>query len=286
MGSRLPRGANHLLILFFGDKYLMKTCLIALAFCLLLGVRASAQEDVKKFRYQPKKISVGTVYHYVKTNIDGTHPEQISIYVAAPDRIESFKFHPQGERAGLVIATMDWTNFSVKRLQSWQVFAGGEKKLFATLTYTNGEATVSIPATGKPDEKTAIKHLPFHVYNFDLASLNFAFRHLVNPHATFTIGIADPTFKESPLFAYKGEVQIEYVSEEQRNGALCRKYKIDGRGLENRGGFIWVNKAKEHVEDMEIALPDNPDWQTFKFLLKRIEQMAPAQWETFIKAQF
>ena len=255
--------------------------------CLgLLVSLANAQNDVKKFRYQPKKISVGTVYHYVKTNIDGTHPEQISIYVAAEDRSESFKCHPKGERAGLVIANMDWTNFSVKRLESWQVFAGGEKKLFATLTYANGETTVSIPATGKPDEKTKVMHLPFHVYNFDLASLNFAFRHLAEPRTEFTIGIADPTFKEAPLFAYKGEATIEYVSEEQRNGALCRKYKIDGNGLENRGGFIWVNKAREHVEDMEIALPDNPDWQTFKFLLKRIEQMTPAKWEAFIKAQF
>jgi hypothetical protein len=259
---------------------------MAMMVCLLVFSRTAAQDDVKKFRYQPEKISVGTVYHYVKTNIDGTHPEQISIYVAARDRIESFKYHTKGERAGLVIATMDWANFSVRRLESWQVFAGDEKKLFATLTYADGETTVSIPSTGKPDEKTKINHLPFHVYNFDLASLNFAFRHLVNPRATLTIGIADPTFKESPLFAYKGEAEVKYVGEESRNGAPCRKYKIDGPGLANRGGFIWVNKAKEHIEDMEIALPDNPDWQTFKFLLKRTEQMTPGAWAAFIKAQF
>ena len=291
MSSRLPSGANVLLIFiqllcFGGDSLIKTTWLIVLAVCLVLVARATAQDDVKKFRYQPSKIAVGTVYHYVKTNIDGTHPEQISIYVAAKDRLESFKFDPKAEPAGLVIAEMDWTNFSVKRLQSWQVFTGAEKKLFATLSYADGETTVSIPTSGKPDEKTAIKHLPFHVYNFDLASLNFAFRHLVNPRAEFTIGIADPTFKEAPLFAYQGEATIEYISEEPRNGAACRKYKIDGRGLGNRGGFIWVNKAKEHIEDMEIALPDNPDWQTFKFLLQRIEQLQPAEWQAFIKAQF
>ena len=260
--------------------------MVRLACLLIMVVCANAQDDVKKFRYQANKISVGTVYHYVKTNIDGTHPEQISIYVAAEDRIESFKFHPQGERAALVVAQMDWTNFSAKRLQSWQVFARGERKLFATLAYAGGETTVSIPSSGKADEKTAIRHLPFHVYNFDLSSLNIAFRHLINPRASFTIGLADPTFKETPLFAYKGEATIEYLAEEQHNGAWCRKYKIDGSGLEHRGGFIWVNQAKEHIEDMEIALPDNPDWQTFKFLLQRIERLSAAEWEAFIKAQF
>jgi hypothetical protein len=250
---------------------------------------APAQSEVRKFRYQPKKITTGTVYHYVKTNIDGTHPENVSIYVAARDRIESFKYHPGTERAGLVIAEMDWTIFSAKRLESWQVFGGGEKKLFATLDFLKESmmTEVSIPLTGRPAEKTAIKKLPFHIYNFDLASLNFAFRHLLNPKGKFSIGIADPTFQETgALFHYKGEVEISYVGEESRGGAPCRKYRIDGAGLENRGGYLWVDKREGYFRDLEISLPDNPNWQSFKFRLTDIQQMSLEEWEKFMRSQF
>lgn len=262
---------------------------VALGLALAGPAAAQAGSDAGKFRYRPERVAVGNVYHYLKTNIDGTVPESVAIYVAAKDRIESFKYHPpHAGRAALVIAEMDWKNFSAKRLESWQVFQD-DRKLFATLVYREPDATVevSIPSTGKPPETTAIKRLPFHVYNFDLASLNFAFPHLARPRGAFTIGIADPTFKENgPLFHYKGEAVVAYAGEELRNGVRCRKYRIDGAGLEKRGGLIWVNKLKGHVEDIEIVLPDNPDWQSFKFRLTRVERMSRAQWEAFMKAQF
>ena len=60
----------------------------------------------------------------------------------------------------------------------------------------------------------------------------------------------------------------------------------DGAGLQNRGGFIWVNKKRNWIEDMEIALPDNPDWTSFKFKLLKTETMTRDAWEKFIAAQF
>ncbi len=266
---------------------LMRGVLVAVVTACALA-RPVAAQDAAKFRYDPAKVEVGAVYHYLKTNVDGTKPEHVSIYVAATDRIESFKFHPQGMRAALVIATMDWTTFSAKRLESWQVFRD-ERKLFATLDYLPREraVSVSIPPLGKTNEKTAIGRLPFHVYNFDLASLNFAFRHLRDPRATLTIGIADPSFADSgPVFLYRGEVTVRYVGEETRHNAACRKYRIDGAGLSNRGGFIWVNKRGGHFEDIEIDLADNPEWQSFKFKLERTERMTRVAWEAFMKAQF
>ena len=79
---------------------------------------------------------------------------------------------------------------------------------------------------------------------------------------------------------------VAYVGDELRQGVRCRKYKIDGAGLENRGGHIWVNKNKGYIEDMEIALPDNPDWQSFKFRLTAVQQMSREKWEVFMKEQF
>jgi hypothetical protein len=258
----------------------------ALALFLALGGLPAAAQ-VEAFRYDAARVPVGKVYHYLKTNVDGTHPEHVSIRVAAPDRIESFKFHPASPPAGLVIADMDWSVFSVRKIDSWQVEADGQRKLAATLTALDGgkQVRVELPMLGKPAETVEIGRLPWHIYNFDLASLGFAFRHLVDPRGRFTIGIADPSFAEGPAFLYRGEAEVAYVGEETRNGVLCRKYRIDGLGLNHRGGFLWVNQAEGHVEGAEIDLPDNPAWQSFKFKLTGVESMDEAAWESFQKKQ-
>ena len=265
--------------------------LFAGGFLFAAGARAQNDgDDTGKFRFEAKKnFAAGTVLHYVKTNIDGTYPEYVSQYIASADTMESFKFHPKGSRAGLVIAEMDWRTFSAKSLKSWQVFARNERRLFGTIIFDGAarRAEVSIPAAKPESEFVELKIFPVHLYNFDFGSLNFAFPHLVKPKGDFRIGVTDPTFRQdAALVEYKGAVTVSYIADEKRNNARTRKYKIDGAGLKNRGGSIWVNKKTGWIEDMEIDLPDNPDWTSFKFKLLKVEKMSRAEWESFIKAQF
>jgi hypothetical protein len=247
------------------------------------------QDDTEKFRYRAGKgIPVGTVLHYVKTNLDGTRPEYVSQFIAADDVLESFKFHPHDPPAGLVIAEMNWQIFSAKSLKSWRVFSRDERKLFGTIMFdaATRRAEVSLPTVKSEPESFVFKHVPVHLYNFDFASLNFAFPHLVKPQDSFVIGVTDPTFQATgALVEYKGEVTISYQADEKRNQVWARKYRIDGAGLKHRGGFIWVNKKHGWIEDMEIALPDNPEWTSFKFKLLRVEKMNRVEWNNFINRQ-
>jgi hypothetical protein len=263
---------------------------ILLGVALLPLVVPQPASSVDKFRYQPQKITSGSVYHYVKTNTDGSHPQRVSLFVAARDRLESFKL-PSGATAGaLVVAQMDWDLFCATSLESWQVFAGGKKVPMASLRYDAREraALVTVPALGKTAvEKTAIGYLPFHVYNFDFASLNLAFRHLRRPEGDFTIGVADPTFqKEGAAFRYRGEAEVSFVGEDRRASVACRKYRVSGKGVEGRGGIIWVAREGEHVVDMEIDLPDHPGWKSFKFRLLGTAQMSREEWEAFMRKQW
>ena len=267
-------------------KSFIRTILVFFALFFI----AKAQNDAARFRFDARKnFPVGTVLHYVKTNIDGTKPERVSQFIAAENVMESFKFHPQEFPAGLVIAEMDWAIFSAKSLKSWRIVSKTEKTLFGTITFDGKtrKAEVSIPAAKKDMEFFEIRYFPVHLYNFDFGSLNFAFPHLREPKKPFTIGVADPTFRENAaLVEYKGEVMISFVSDEKRSNVSTRKYKIDGAGLQNRGGFIWVNKKRGWIEDMEIQLPDNPEWSSFKFKLLKVEKMSRDKWEKFMSEQF
>ena len=47
-----------------------------------------------------------------------------------------------------------------------------------------------------------------------------------------------------------------------------------------------MNRAGGYVEDLEIALPDNPEWSSFKLRLQEITEATAAQWEQFQRNQF
>ena len=100
---------------------------------LALAPPAVARAQVDAFRFESTRVPVGTLFEYVKSNRDGTHPSPISLYVLGPDRIESLKWAPGDTTATLVSAVLDWDRFSVRRFESWQLARGAEPLLRATL---------------------------------------------------------------------------------------------------------------------------------------------------------
>lgn len=246
-------------------------------------------DDLGKFAFVKGRSFTGTTLHYVKTNIDGTSPEYVSQYFADASTMEAFKFHPKEFPAALVVAKMDWASFSASKLYSYRILSKTERPLFATISFDRSKriAEVSIPALRKDAESFSLLHFPVHLYNFDLGTLNYAFPHLKEPERDFTIAIADPTFSDSgPLAEYKGTVTVRFVANEIRNNVKVRKYSIDGPGLKDRGGHIWTNRKQGWIEDIEIDLPDNPAWRSFKLKLIKAEKMTRPQWEKYILDQF
>jgi hypothetical protein len=267
----------------------MRSAGFALTLLLVLSSFVGGQDEIGKFRFAKSRSLAGTTLHYVKTNIDGSYPEYISQFFADDSTMEAFKFHPTAFPAALVVAKMDWTSFSAAGLYSYRINSKTERPLFATIAFDRSRriSEVSIPTMRKEVEKFSIPLFLIHVYNFDLGSLNFSFPHLKDPEGSFVVGIADPIFSDSkPLAEYKGPVNVKFVANERRNGVEVRKYSIDGSGLQNRGGFIWTNRKTGWIEDIEIDLPDNPDWKSFKLKLIKAEQMTRPQWEKYILDQF
>ena len=78
---------------------------------------------------------------------------------------------------------------------------------------------------------------------------------------------------------------MKFIGNEQRNGTPCRKYSLEGQWLNGQAGQLWVSQTEGHIEDMEIPIPDNPDWDDFKFNLVSTQSMDDAQWEQFISTE-
>ncbi|HEY4492988.1 MAG TPA: hypothetical protein VI958_13380, partial [Acidobacteriota bacterium] len=250
---------------------------------------AQAAEQKRKFQYQPEKIRTGALYHYVKSNRDGSVPENVAVYVASRDNLEVFKYRAPGTAAGFVKAWIDWEIFSAHKLESYRVTGADEQKLVATFEFSksDGIGSTNLFLDDEPAQEAKISTLPFHIFNFDFTSLNFAFRHLVNLRDSFEIGVPDFVFRnEKWEFIYRGAAIVQFQGEETLDRVRCLRYSIDGPGLENRGGAIWVNAAQGHVERMDLDLPDNPDWDHFFFELKKVEFLSPKEWQKFRESHF
>jgi hypothetical protein len=104
----------------------MKKALAAIA-VVFLGAASSPPigSSLGAFRFRPEAIRVGEVAHYVKSNLDGSKPSHVSIFVAAPDQLEVAKIERGLGDAAWVRAHFDWKLFPVDRIQAAVVLLDG-----------------------------------------------------------------------------------------------------------------------------------------------------------------
>ena len=185
--------------------------------------------------------------------------------------------------AALVKAHMDWETFSSDQLKSWMLTPDGERRPQASLSSSFEERTYTIAWQERKDI-VRVGHYPVHIYNFDFISLNYILRHWKDPEGEVSIGILQPNFDPNPetMMKYEGAALIKYAGNEARDSQLCRKYNISGEGLKNHNGVMWVNTEKRIIQDIEIPIPDNPDWEDFKFKFISSEHIDPRRWTEFM----
>jgi hypothetical protein len=177
---------------------------------------------------------------------------------------------------------MDWNTFSIRRFENWRVEKDKEPYIRAFLDqFAPGKMRFE---AGDLKDTAMINNYPWHSYDFDFAGLGFAWRALTDKQKDFTFHIYDVIMKDGkPVFGRKGEVAVKYLANENINDRKCLKYNIDGAGLENKGGTIWVDAEVLMIQRYQISLPDEEGFTNgFLNLLKK-QKMTPSEWENFVR---
>jgi hypothetical protein len=261
-------------------------CLLA-ALAALQAARPApapaARAPLEGFRYEAGKLPVGRVYRYKKSNRDGSNPSEIALYLASETRLEALKWSPGHPEATLVVAEMDWEVCSVSRFHTYQLDELGQRTLTAELE-TSADRQRLVARFGGREVECALARFPWHSYDFDFASLNVALRFLTDPAGEVELAIVDPVQgRQGPELVAKGPVTLAYELQEERAGLPCRRYVIDGPGLEDHGGSLWVAEGEDvFLVAFEIEQPDEPGMSSGKLEWLRSETRAPAEWETFV----
>lgn len=241
-----------------------------------------AAQPSSSFAYQPGKVTPGTLVQYVKSNLDGSKPALITMYVADPDRIEVYKSEKALVDAADVTARMDWSRFSFAQLDGGVLTRSGKRESRATVTQEKDKLLVKI---GTVSDELTVSVFPVHVYNFDLMSLNVTLPYLKNPAFDFQFSIVEPTFRSSPpLVEDRGLVLARYVKTEKLDGIDTWRYEVRGKGMKDQLSHLWINQADGFIQKWESPVPNNPGWNSLKLVRHGQGKMTINEWNKYKKS--
>ena len=248
----------------------------ALISALLLLCALPAYAQLSALEFDPGKVPAGRVFHFLKSQRDGSHAARISVYLPTQDRIEALKWDEGGDQATLVIADMDWLKFSVRHFQGWHLARGAPPEARVTLDVAGDQLSMSLMKA-----PITLTHWPWHSYDFDFTSLNLTLPHLRHLESKLSFWRTDFVYAEPPHVAELGEVTLRFERGEMRQGRTVRRYAIGGPGLQGLSGTWWADVRTGLLVEYELPIGDEPGYDDVRMRLDSTSRLNPENWETF-----
>lgn len=234
----------------------------------------------------------GTVYQYRKSNLDGTKPRDVYVYIESPLHTESFKIHSGSKDRGLtdlITAEYDTEIFCASRITAYTINPKRELKRISILELRGNHLFITLPGVpwwffwipGKYSLRTG--HLPVYNYSFDLIDLGFMYRHLYDKQKDFESGIIG--FTSGNRFVYAGKALFSFEGKHYYNGYNCNKYKISGEAFGDITGSLYTDTETGITIKIALPLYNSPHLESFLFTLEGSFTAGRDEWREFILSQ-
>lgn len=229
----------------------------------------------------------GPTYSYVRSNRDGSEAETIYVHRPRPGHVEVAKMRDRCTNAAFVTATM--AGGEAVRLTGGRLRPGATHEDFAELLFRDGriEARLAGPE-GELRDSVAVADRPWHLYDFDLASLTASPPAEAAARRDFSFGVALVWLGEDPaeFLRYLGRADARFVREERREGRRTLRYEIGGPAFEGAlGGTLWLDARERFVVAAELGRPNHAEYRDFKLRLTGTSRGA-AEWKRLLTAHF
>lgn len=221
--------------------------------------------------------SVGRLYHYVRSNQDGSLPEQIYQYRASETHLEVGKMVARCTNAAFVTAELDLARGQPRELVGGRIGRDLNQEPFAWLTYdaASRELHARIPEAGL-DTRIAVEGEPWIIYDFDLSELNarFAGRAPARADFRFTVALIWPEEGAASPFRNLGWASARFAAAERRLDRDALRFEVSG-GL---NGQLWLDAREGHVLEARFAEPNHMEYENFRLVLQSVEPNGAASW--------
>ncbi len=222
------------------------------------------------------------VYHYIRSNTDGSKPENVVIRMASRREIETFKYVRPGTASAYVVCTMEDDLRAPKTVRSWRL-SGKDRKLVAWIDASRegGFARVQVIPTGEPAESVLLPENGWHIFNMDLGSLMATLRQTKRDSVQFNF--IEPNFKAlTPVMVDIGMVTATRKGWERRDGWRSRRWELTGGPLKSERGSFWISEEGVMV-GARLPVPNHEGYRDFAMRLVSVSRMTSGEWGGFIR---
>ena len=233
--------------------------------------------------------SVGRIDSYIRSNSDGSEREAVHVYRAAPDRLEVIKTRERCTSAAFVSARLSEDRQYAVRLTGGRLLRGATHNEQAWLDFdaVKRRADIRIDADGKMLRGgLTIAAMPWHDYEFDLASLSAAIEEMPDPRKGFSFGLTMIAPGDAALMKELGRADARFVRAERRNGRATLRFDVSGPAFAGgSGGPLWIDAKDHHIVEARWGLPNHDGYRDF--LLRQTGQSYGAMaWDALQRDHF
>lgn len=228
----------------------------------------------------------GRIYHYVRTNLDGTLPEHVYVYREAPDRVAVYKMVEPCTNAALVTGVFDLASGEATQLTGGRLNRQGGQDAFAYLTRDREAHTVAI-RVNLPDrtieETEDPSNTPWRQYDFDLADFE-ALASGPPPRADFSFGftLIWTAGGDDGFLRDMGRADAHFAGAEQHLGHSSLRYDVSGAV----NGPLWLDAREGHVVEAAWAEPNHAEYESFRLQLQGVDDGGPQAWRDLLAAHW
>ena len=240
-------------------------------------INLTDQFDINVVSENPSLDRTNHLYHYIKSNQDGSNSADVWIYYPEAFKSESFKIYKQsGSNLDLVCSEYD-DNFQSSKLTAY--FIDKNANLYVNAEAVMENEIVHLNYRGKLTDDVYNGIIPSYNINFDLADMISMFPYLKNKQTDFSFGLNNVYFPnrfsyiklmlgvEKKIEMYVGKVVCYYKGEELHNNFECYVYDLVVDGYEYLDGKIYVDVNDYSVVEINTKNVGNPGFNSFKFEL-------------------
>ena len=228
------------------------------------------------------------VLHYVRSNRDGTEPENIVMFRPNVTTVAVYKYVSRCTTAAYVTAEFDPKSGEVASLDAGKVGPKGEQVKFGRIDFDaptrSLSAWVDTPG-GRLSEQMKVPDRPWHLFDFDFGTLNAELQS-VRPRRDFSFGLPLVWPQEKGFLRYMGRVDAKYMGFDLVETTPAVRFNLTLDGPVPATGYLLLDQAAGHILDAELSIPNHDNYRDFKLSLQKVEKGGQKSWDKLLRRHY
>ena len=227
------------------------------------------------------------IYHYVRSNTDGSNPENIVHFFPAPGEVAVYKWVSKCTTAAYVTGFMDDEVKEATRLVAGKVGEDGGQAAFGQVVLDEASRSLTVTMDVGPmhvEEMIDAGADRWFLFDYDMADLHTMFR-AHHDGGDFDAGMRLIWTAEPPFFRSMGKVHFadQGVATDEE-GRARRTYRVSGEdGVE---GTILLDAADGTMVSATFNRPNHAGYDDFALDLVQVKPGGKAAWDALIRDHY